>query len=80
MLATPSRIRQTKISFALPKLSAMTPSAGCTSAKVTANADASVATTWIVTAKSAATCGSTGSIDRPDSEPAKQDMAMIASR
>ena len=69
-----------KISFGLPKTSATTPSPGCTSAKVTANAEASVAATWIVTARSAATCGSTGSIARADSEPANVDMAMMGSR
>src|SRR3954451_8354472 len=66
MLATPSSIRHTTISRALPNRSAAAPSIGWMIAKVKANTDAKLAAVAMLMLKSSATCGSTGSSARAD--------------
>src|SRR5436305_15045055 len=66
MLATPSSIRHTTISRALPNRSAAAPSTGWMIAKVKAKTEAKAAAVAMLTPKSSATCGSTGSSARAD--------------
>ncbi len=66
MLAAPSVARQTIISRALPNMSAAAPSIGCTIANVSATAADRLAAVAIVTPRSLATSGSTGSMERDD--------------
>src|SRR6202048_510325 len=77
MLARPTSTRHTTTSRALPNRSAAAPSTGCTIAKVKANTDAKPAAVAMVTPKSSATCGSTGSSARADRLAAKVASAMI---
>ena len=79
MLASPSSTRQTIISRALPNMSAMAPSTGWMMAKVKAKAAAKLAAVAMLTEKSAATCGNTGSSARADRAAEKVASAMILS-
>ena len=65
MLARPSSTRHTIISRALPNMSATAPSTGWMMAKVKAKTAAKPAAVAMLTEKSSATCGSTGSSARP---------------
>ena len=77
MLATPSSTRHTIISRALPNRSAAAPSTGWMIAKVKANAAAKLAADAMLTPKSSATCGSTGSSARADRLAANVARVMI---
>ena len=79
MLATPSSTRQTIISRALPNRSAVAPSTGWMMAKVKANTAAKPAAVAMLTPKSSATCGNTGSSARADRLAAKVASAMMLS-
>ena len=76
MLASPSSTRQTIISRALPNMSAAAPSTGWMMAKVKANAAEKLAAVAMLTPKSSATCGSTGSSARADRLAEKVASAM----
>ena len=77
MLASPSSTRHTIISRALPNISAAAPSTGWMIAKVKANTAAKPAAVAMLTPKSSATCGSTGSSARADRLAANVARAMI---
>src|SRR6185312_2701978 len=79
ILANPSSTRQTIISRALPNMSAMAPSTGWMMAKVKAKTAAKLAAVAMLTEKSSATCGSTGSSARADRAAEKVASAMILS-
>ena len=79
MLARPSSTRHTIISRALPNRSAAAPSTGWMIAKVKAKTAAKLAAVAMLTPKSSATCGSTGSSARADRLAAKVASAMILS-
>jgi hypothetical protein len=76
MLAIPSSIRQITISRDLPNRSAAAPRTGWMMAKVKANAAENPAAAAIVTPKSWATCGSTGSSARAERAAEKVASAM----
>ena len=61
----------------MPNKSAAAPSTGCTMAKVKANTEANPAAVAMLTPKSLATCGSTGSSARVDRLAAKVASAMM---
>src|SRR4051812_46320172 len=79
MLATPSSIRHTTISRALPNRSAAAPSTGWMIAKVKANTEAKLAAVAMLMPKSSATCGNTGSSARADRLAANVASVMILS-
>src|SRR5215203_3013781 len=79
MLARPSSARQTTIRRALPNMSAKAPSAGWMMAKVKAKAAAKLAAVAMLTEKSSATCGNTGSSARADRAAEKVASAMTLS-
>ncbi|MGY3111076.1 hypothetical protein ACVWW7_007703 [Bradyrhizobium sp. LM6.9] len=71
MLARPSSARQPIISRVLPNRSAAAPTIGWMIEKVKANTAANPAAVAMLTPKSSATCGSTGSSARAESAAAK---------
>jgi len=77
--AKPSSTRQTIIRRALPNMSAMAPSTGWIMAKVKAKTAAKLAAVAMLTEKSSATCGNTGSSARADRLAEKVASAMILS-
>src|ERR1700686_3017752 len=77
ILATPSSTRHRITRRVLPNISAAAPSTGWMIAKVKANTDAKPAAAAMLTLKSEATCGSTGSSARPDRLAAKVASATI---
>src|SRR5882757_2687652 len=79
MLATPSSIRHTTISRALPNRSAAAPSTGWMIANVKAKTEAKAAAVAMLTPKSSATCGNTGSSARADRLAANVASVMMLS-
>src|SRR5919206_1137539 len=79
ILAKPSSASATIISRALPKTSAKAPSTGWMMAKVKAKAAAKLAAVAMLTEKSSATCGRTGSSARADRAAENVASAMILS-